>query len=95
MEAFYKRHGFPSTKASKVVQGPDKSQKPEIGAVVPVEGGGASALNKSYALSDSEDEEEEGGAGAAAGAAEPVAEQAAADAAAAADPAAAANAGPA
>ena len=24
MEAFYKRHGFPSTKASKVVQEPDE-----------------------------------------------------------------------
>ncbi len=89
MEAFYKRHGFPATKAAKVVQEPDESQGPELGAVVPVEGG--SALNKSYAMSDSEDDEEEGGAGAAVGGAEPAAEPAAA--AAAAETAAAANAG--
>jgi hypothetical protein len=89
MEAFYKRHGFPATKASKVVQEPDESQ--EIGAVVPVEGG--CSLNKSYAMSDSEDDEGEGGAVAAAGGAEPAA--AAAAAAAAPEPAAAAIAGPA
>jgi hypothetical protein len=83
MEVFYKRHGFPATKAAKVVQEPDESQGPEFGDVVPVEGG--SALNKSYVMSDSEDEEEEGGAGAAAGGAEPAA------AAAAAEPAAVAN----
>ncbi len=87
MEVFYKRHGFPATKAAKVVQEPDESQGAEIGDVVPVEGG--SALNKSYVMSDSEEDEEERGAGTAAGGAEPAA------AAAAAEPAAAANAGPA
>ncbi len=89
MEAFYKRHAFPATKAAKVVQDPDESQGPELGVVVPVEEGG-SALNKSYAMSDREDDdsEEEGGAGAAAGGAEPAA------AAAAVEPAAAANSGP-
>jgi hypothetical protein len=90
MEAFYKRHGFPLTKASKVVQEPGESQEAEIGAVVPVEG-------KTYVMSDSEDDKEERGAGAAADAAacgaEPAAEPAAA--AAVAEPAAAANAGPA
>jgi hypothetical protein len=60
MEAFYKRHGFPATKASKleVMQEPDESQEPEIGAVVPVEGG--CALNKSYTMSESEEDEGEG-----------------------------------
>jgi hypothetical protein len=61
MEAFHKRHGFPATKAAKVVLEPDESQGPELGAVVPVEGG--SALNKSYAMSDSEDDEEEASRG--------------------------------
>jgi hypothetical protein len=59
MEAFCKCHSFPATKAAKVVQEPDESQGPEIGDVVPVEGG--SALNKSYVMTDSEDDEEEGG----------------------------------
>jgi hypothetical protein len=90
MEVFYKRHGFPTTKAAKVVQEPDESQGAEIGYVVPVEAlEGGSALNKSYVMSDSEEDEEERGAGTAAGGAEPAA------AAAAAEPAAAANAGPA
>jgi hypothetical protein len=68
MAAFYKRHGFPATKASKVVQEPDESQDPNIGDVVPVEGGGA--LSQSYTMSDSssDDDEEEGAAGGAAAA---------------------------
>ncbi len=85
MEAFYKRHGFPATKASKVVQEPDKSQEPEIGAVVSVEGG--CGLNKSYTMSDGEDDEGEGEAVAAAGGAEPADADAPAAAAAAAAPA--------
>ena len=88
MEAFYKRHGFPATKASKVVQEPDESQDPNVGAIVPVEGGGA--LNQSYTMSDGSDDEEEGAAGgaapaladaAAAGGAEPAPADAAAAAA--------------
>ena len=93
MEAFYKRHGFPATKASKVVQEPDESQEPNVGDVVSVEGG--SALSQSYTMSDasSDDEEEEEAGGAAAAPAEAPAaggaESAPADAAAAAaDPAA-------
>ena len=70
MAAFYKRHGFPATKASKVMQEPDESQEPNVGDVVPVEGGGA--LNQSYTMSDgsshSDDDEEEGAAGGAAAA---------------------------
>jgi hypothetical protein len=95
MDAIYKRHGFPATKASKVMQEPDESQEPEIGAVVPVEGG--CALNKSYTISDSEEDEGEGGAVAAVGGAEPAEAPAAAAAAAAAapEPAAATIAGPA
>ncbi len=87
MEAFYKRHGFPATKASKIVQEPDESQEPEIGAIVPVEG--ACALNKSYTMSDSDDDEGEGVAVDTAGGEKP-AEAAAAAAAAAPEPAAAA-----
>jgi hypothetical protein len=70
MAAFYKRHGFPATKASKVVQEPDESQESNIGDVVPVEGGGAH--NQSYTMSDasSDDEEEEAAGGAAAAPAE-------------------------
>jgi hypothetical protein len=65
MEAFYKRHGFPATKASKVVQEPDESPEPNLGDVVSVEGG--SALSQSYTMSDgSSDDEEEGAAGGAA-----------------------------
>ena len=66
MAAFYKRHGFPATKASKVVQEPDESQDSNVGDVVSVEGGGA--LNQSYTMSDgsSDDDEEEGAAGGAA-----------------------------
>ncbi len=60
----YKRHGFPATKAAKVVQEPDESQDPNVGAIVPVEGGGA--LNQSYTMSDGSDDEEEGAAGGAA-----------------------------
>ena len=82
MAAFYKRHGFPATKASKVVQEPDESQEPQIGDIVPVEG--ACALNKSYTMSDSEDDEGEGVAGDSAGGAEPAEAPAAAAAAAAA-----------
>ena len=81
MAAFYKRHGFPSTKAAKVVQEPDESQDLNVGDVVPVEGGGA--LNKSYVMSDGSDDEEEG-AGAAGGAAAAPAEAPAAGGAAAA-----------
>ena len=68
MAAFYKRHGFPATKASKVMQEPDESQEPNLGDVVPVEGGGA--LSQSYTMSDgsSDDDEEEGAAGGAAAA---------------------------
>jgi hypothetical protein len=68
MAAFYKRHGFPATKASKVVQEPDESQDPtgNIGDVVSVEGGGA--LSQSYTMSDGSDDVEEG-EGAAGGAA--------------------------
>ena len=66
MTAFYKRHGFPATKASKVVQEPDESQELNVGDVVALEGGGA--INKSYTMSDgsSDDDEEEGAAGGAA-----------------------------
>ena len=66
MAAFYKRHGFPATKASKVVQEPDESQELNVGDVVALEGGGA--INKSYTMSDgsSDDDEEEGAAGGAA-----------------------------
>ena len=68
MAAFYKRHGFPATKASKVVQEPDESQEPNVGDVVSVEGG--RALNKSYTMSDgSSDDDEEAGEAAAAAAA--------------------------
>ena len=68
MAAFYKRHGFPATKASKVVQEPDESQELNVGDVVSVEGG--RALNKSYTMSDgsSDDDEEDGEAAAAAAA---------------------------
>ncbi len=41
MESFYKRHGFPVTKADKVVQEPDESQEAEVGDVVSLEGGAA------------------------------------------------------
>ena len=72
MDAFYKRHGFPVTKADRVRQEPDESQEPNISDVVPVEGGGA--LNKSYTMSDgSSDDEEEGDAAAAAPAEAPAA----------------------
>jgi hypothetical protein len=52
--------------ASKVVQEPDESHDLNVGAIVPVEGGGA--LNQSYTMSDGSDDEEEG-QGAAGGAA--------------------------
>ena len=60
MEAFYRRHGFPVTKADRGRPEPDESQEPAVGDVVPVEGG--AAVNQSYRLSDGEDEEEEDGA---------------------------------
>ena len=68
MAAFYKRHCFPATKASKVVQEPDESQELNVGDVVALEGGGA--INKSYTMSDgsSDDDEEDGEAAAAAAA---------------------------
>jgi hypothetical protein len=87
METFYKRHGFPATKASKVVQEPDESQEPEVGAIVPVEG--ACSLNKSYNMSGSEDDDGDDGEGVAFdadGGAEPAEAPAAAAAAAAAAP---------
>ncbi len=40
------------------MQEPDKSQDLNVGAIVPVEGGGA--LNQSYTMSDGSDDEEEG-----------------------------------
>jgi hypothetical protein len=83
MEAFYKRHGFHATKASKVVQEPDESQEAEIGAVVSVEGG--CRRNKSYTMSGGEDDE--GEEEAAAGGADPADADADAPAAAAAAPA--------
>ena len=63
MEAFYKHHGFPVTKAEKVMQEPDESQEPAVGDIVSVEGG--AAANQSYTMSDGEDEEEDEGAAAA------------------------------
>ncbi len=63
----------------------EDEQKPEIGAVVSVEGG--CGLNKSYNMSDGEDDEGEGEAVAAAGGAEPADADAPAAAAAAAAPA--------
>ena len=69
MAAFYKRHGFPATKGSKVVQEADESQDPNVGAVVAVEGGGA--LSQSYIMSDGSDDEEEGEGAAGAAAAAP------------------------
>ena len=68
MAAFYKRHGFPATKASKVVPEPDESQEPNVGDIISVEGG--SELNKSYTMSgsSSDDDEEDGEAAAAAAA---------------------------
>jgi hypothetical protein len=69
MAAFYTPHGFPATKASKVVQEADESQDPNVGAVVAVEGGGA--LSQSYIMSDGSDDEEEGEGAAGAAAAAP------------------------
>ncbi len=56
MEAFYRRHGFPKTKADK--EEPDESEDPEVCAVVAVYAG--AEVNKSYgcyAMSDGEDDE--------------------------------------
>jgi hypothetical protein len=78
MEAFYKRHGFPKTKADK--EEPEESEEPEVGDVVAVDAG--AEVNKSYAMSDGEDDEDYEGEAAAAAASDADGEAAAADAAA-------------
>jgi hypothetical protein len=76
---FYKRHGFPKTKAAK--EEPEESEDPEVGDVVVVDSG--AEVNKSYAISDREDDEDgEGNEGAGAAASDADGEAAAADAAA-------------
>jgi hypothetical protein len=86
MAAFYERHGFPKTKTDKLKTAPDESQELEVGDIVTVDG--EAAVNKSWALSGSEEDEEEQGSGAESGGA--AAAEAGAPAAAAAAPDAAA-----